>query len=369
MELKIAGDELQKALFRAQGIVDRKSTMPILANVLLSASKEGRLRVTAFDLDIGVVSEHPAEVIKEGEITIQARTLFDIVKNLPEATVTLRKQENHYVELKSGTASFRIVGMAADQFPPLPKEEKASLAKIDGRALLSLIEKTSFAISMDETRYVLNGVYLESVGTGGARMVATDGHRLALAEAELGENFKLKRGVIVPRKGLFELKRLLEEAPDAEVHLGFAESSGMFRKPGLSMVMRLIDGQFPEYQQVIPKVAERSLALRKPQLLETLKRVSLLSAEKGNAVKLQLADGLLKISSQNPELGEAREELPVDYAGKPLSIGFNARYLIDGLTALQGDEVKFELGDDSSPGVLRPAAGPAYTAVIMPMRI
>lgn len=368
MELKIAADELSKALFRAQGIVDRKSTMPILANVLLSASKEGRLRVTAFDLDIGVVSEHPAEVIKEGEITIQARTLFDIVKNLPEATVTLRKQENHYVELKSGSASFRIVGMAADQFPPLPKEEKANLAKIDGKALLALIEKTSFAISTDETRYVLNGVFLESVA-GGARMVATDGHRLALAEAELGENFKLKKGVIVPRKGLFELKRLLEEAPDAEVHLGFAESSGLFRKPGLSMVMRLIDGQFPEYQQVIPKAAERALHLRKATLLETLKRVSLLSAEKGNAVKLQLADGLLKISSQNPELGEAREELPVEYAGKALSIGFNARYLIDGLTALEGDEVKFELGDDSSPGVLRPVSGNAYTAVIMPMRI
>jgi DNA polymerase-3 subunit beta len=368
MELKIAVDELQKALFRAQGIVDRKTTMPILANVLLSAAKDGRLRVTAFDLDIGVVSEHPAEVVKEGEITLQARTLFDIVKNLPEATLTLRKQENHYVELTCGSASFRIVGMNADQFPPLPKEEKAALAKIDGRALLALIEKTSFAISSDETRYVLNGVYLESAGAG-ARMVATDGHRLALAEAALGEGFKLKRGVIVPRKALFELKRLLEEAPDAEVHLGFAEASGIFRKPGLSMVMRLIDGQFPEYQQVIPKAAERSLIFPKGQLLETLKRVSLLSAEKAHAVKLQLAEGALKITSQNPELGEAREELPVEYAGKPLSIGFNARYLIDGLTALEGEQVKLELGDDSSPGVLRPVAGNAFTAVIMPMRI
>ncbi|MBS2029911.1 MAG: DNA polymerase III subunit beta [Deltaproteobacteria bacterium] len=368
MELKIAVDELSKALFRAQGIVDRKTTMPILANVLLSASKEGRLKVTAFDLDIGVVSEHPAEVIKEGEITLQARTLFDIVKNLPEASVTLRKQENHYVELQSGQATFRIVGMSADQYPPLPKEEKAALAKVDGKALLALIEKTSFAISTDETRYVLNGVYLEA-SDGTARMVATDGHRLALAEAKLGPDFKLKRGVIVPRKGLFELKRLLEEAPDAEVHLGFAEASGIFRKPGLSMVMRLIDGQFPEYQQVIPKVAERALHLQKVKLLETLKRVSLLSAEKAHAVKLQLVDGALKITSQNPELGEAKEELPVDYTGKALSIGFNARYLIDGLQALEGEDVRFELGDDSSPGVLRPATGQGYTAVIMPMRI
>jgi DNA polymerase-3 subunit beta len=371
MELKIAGDELQKALFRAQGIVDRKTTMPILANVLLSATK-GSLKVTAFDLDIGVVSEHPAEVLKEGEITLQARTLFDIVKNLPESQVLLRKTENQYVEITSGQASFRIVGMAADQYPPLPKEEKANMARVDGKALLGLIAKTSFAISVDETRYVLNGVFLESAGSGSARMVATDGHRLALAEATLGDkavDANLKRGVIVPRKGLFELKRLLEEAPDAEVHLGFAESSGMFRKPGLSMVMRLIDGQFPEYGQVIPKVAERTVQLRKDQLLETLKRVSLLSAEKAHAVKLQLEPGKLRISSQNPELGEAREEIAVDYKGKALTIGFNARYLIDGLSALEGDEVKFELGDDSSPGVLRPASGPAYTAVIMPMRI
>ena len=368
MELKVAVEELQKGLFRAQGIVDRKTTMPILANVLLRASKEGRLTLTAFDLDIGVVSEHPAEVIQPGEITLQARTLFDIVKNLPHAQVTLRKQENHYVEVVSGAASFRIVGMAADQFPPLPKEEKAALAKVDGRALLSLIDKTSFAISSDETRYVLNGVFLETVGEL-ARMVATDGHRLALAEVALGEGFALKKGVVIPRKALFELKRLLEEAPDAEVHLGFAEASGIFRKPGLSMVMRLIDGQFPEYQQVIPKVAERTLVFRKTELLDTLKRVSLMSADKAYAVKLQLSADHLKISSQNPELGEAHEDLPVTYAGGPLAVGFNARYLIDGLGALDGDEVKLELGDESSPGVLRPSSGTAFTAVVMPMRI
>jgi DNA polymerase-3 subunit beta len=369
MELKIVVEELQKALFRAQGIVDRKTTMPILANVLLSATKDGKLKVTAFDLDIGVVSEHPAEVMREGDITIQARTLFDIVKNLPEAQVLLKRLDNHYVEITSGNASFRIVGIAADQYPPLPKEEKASTGTVDGKALLALIEKTSFAISADETRYVLNGVFLEALGGGQARMVATDGHRLALAEQNLGDGFQMKRGVIVPRKGLFELKRLLEEAPDAEIHLGFAESSGIFRKPGLSMVMRLIDGQFPEYGQVIPKAAERQVTLRKEALLETLKRVSLLSAEKAYAVKLQLESNLVRISAQNPELGEAREEIGVEYKGKPLTIGFNARYLIDGLQAIDGEEVRLELGDDSSPGVLRPVSGPAYTAVIMPMRI
>lgn len=369
MDLKIATDELQKALFRAQGIVERKSTMAILSNVHLSASKDGRLKVTAFDLDIGVVSEHPAEVAKEGEITVHAKTLFDIVKALPEATIHLRKQENHYVEVKCGSSQFRIVGTPADQFPPLQKEEKAGLHKVDGRALLTLIEKTQFAISSDETRYVLNGVFLETGKDGLARMVATDGHRLSLGEATLGDGFSLKRGVIIPRKGLFELRRLLEEAPEAEVHLGFSDSGGMFRKPGLSMVMRLIDGQFPDYQQVVPKQSERSIQLGRAQLLETLRRVSLMSAEKANAVKLTLGDGALKISSQNPELGEAKEEIEVEYRGKVLTIGFNARYLIDALTVMDGDQVKLELGDESSPGVLRPLDGASFTAVIMPMRI
>ncbi len=371
MEFKIAGDELQKALFRAQGIVDRKTTMPILANVLLTASKSG-VKVTAFDLDIGIVSEHPAEVISEGDMTVSARTLFDIVKNLPEASVTLRKTENHYVQITSGQASFRIVGTAGDQFPALPKEEKANMVRVDGKTLLGLISKTSFAVSVDETRYVLNGVYLENAGGGSARMVATDGHRLALAEAPLGlggAEFKLKRGVIVPRKGLFELKRLLEEAPDAEVSLGFTESSALFHKPGLSMVMRLIDGQFPEYGQVIPKVSDRVVVMPRLALFETLRRISLLSAEKAHAVRLQLEAGNLRISSQNAEVGDAQEQLPVDFKGKPLSIGFNARYLLDALAAIDGDEVRLELGDDQSPGVLRPTSGPPYTAVVMPMRI
>jgi DNA polymerase-3 subunit beta len=367
MELKISAEELKKALTRAQGIVDRKTTMPILANVLLSATKDGLLKVTAFDLDIGVVSEHPAEVIKEGDITLSAKTLLDITKSLPEATVMLKQSSNNYVEITSGSASFRIVGMAADQFPPLPKEEKANLTKVDGKSLLDLIAKTSFAISSDETRYVLNGVFLEHKD-GMARMVATDGHRLALAEQPIADSFNLKQGVIIPRKGLYELKRLLEEAPDAEVFLGFAQSSCIFKKPGLSMVMRLIDGDYPPYGMVIPKVAERTVILRKDQFLETLRRMSLLSAEKAYAVRIKLEQGLVQVSSQNPDLGESHEDIQVPYRGPSISVGFNARYLIDGLQAVETDEVKFELGDDQSPVVLRPTGGPNYLAVIMPMR-
>jgi DNA polymerase-3 subunit beta len=368
MEFRIAADELKKALYRAQGIVERKTTMPILANVLFNATKTG-VSVTAFDLDIGIVSEHPAEVTKPGAVTLNAKYIFDIVQNLPEAMVTIRKLPNNYAEITSGAAHFKIVGMAAEEYPKLPKEENANLVKIPGPALLEMIKKTSFAISSDETRYILNGVFFEPKENGKVRMVATDGHRLSMIERELEGDFKLKSGVIIPRKGLYELKRLLDEAPDAECHLGFAESSALFKKPGLTMVMRLIDGQFPEYQRVIPKEGEKQVMVSRTRFLDGLKRIALLSADKSNAVKVGLAENQLRITAHNPDLGEAKDDLEIAYRGGEVTIGFNARYLIDVLSVLDSDEVSFELGDEHSPGVLHPPTDRSFTAVVMPMRV
>jgi DNA polymerase-3 subunit beta len=368
MEFRIAADELKKALHRAQGIVERKATMPILSNVLVTASKTG-VTVTAFDLDIGIVSEHPAEVQKTGAITVSAKTLFDIVSFLPEAQVTVKKLPNNYAELTSGAAHYKIVGMAPEEFPRLPKDDAAHPVAVSGSTLLEMIKKTQFAISHDETRYVLNGVFFEPREKGLVRMVATDGHRLALVERELVGDFKLKSGVIIPRKGLYELRRLLEEAPDAECQLGFAENSAIFRKPGLSMVMRLIDGQFPEYQRVIPKEGEKQLLVRRDRLFDALKRISLLSADKSNAVKLSLSENLLRITAHNPDLGEAKDDLEVAYRGAALTVGFNARYLLDVLGVLDTDEVSFELGDEHSPGMLHPPGDRSFLSVVMPMRV
>jgi DNA polymerase-3 subunit beta len=368
MEFRIAADELKKALHRAEGIVERKATMPILSNVLVTASKAG-VTVTAFDLDTGIVSEHPAEVSKTGAIAVSARTLLGIVSLLPEAHVTVKRLPNNYAELTSGAAHYKIVGMAAEEFPKLPKDEAAHAVAVSGPTLLEMIKKTQFAISTDETRYILNGVFFEPREKGLLRMVATDGHRLALVERELGGDFKLKSGVIIPRKGLFELKRILDEAPDAECRLGFAENSAIFKKPGLSMVMRLIDGQFPEYQRVIPKEGERQFMVRRDKLYDALKRISLLSADKSNAVKLSLSENLLRITASNPDLGEAKDDLEVAYRGGDLTVGFNARYLLDVLGVLETEEVSVELGDEHSPGVLHPPGDRSFTAVIMPMRV
>ncbi len=375
MELKIGVQDLARALSRSQGIVEKRTTMPILSHVLLEAKKGDQLHVSATDLDVAVSGEHPCEVLKEGALAVSAKHLYEIVKSLPEATVTLKRAANNYLELTSGTAEFRIVGLPAEDFPALPKFDKVQFVSVESKTLLALIDRTAFAVSSDETRYNLNGVFFEPAA-GVIRMVATDGHRLSLAEEKVEGDFKLKKGVILPKKGLFELRKLLSEVDDSGEEtprgdLGFVESSAIFRRPRVVLVMRLIEGLFPDYRQVIPKAGDKIVTLGRQRLLETLRRVSLLSSDKAHAVKLELAKGTLRALSQNPDLGEAREQIPVEYQGEPLKIGFNARYLMDVLQVLSSDDVLLELADDLSPGILRPVgeAAAQYTAVVMPMRI
>ena len=376
MELQIGTDEFSRALYRAQGIVEKKSTMPILASVLLEATNDGgqgRLRVSAYDLEIGVRSSHPAEVQKPGGVALKHKEFYDIARALPDRMAVLKREANNRVRITSGTAEFNLVGQPAEDYPPFPREEKVPLVAVEPTQLLEMIEKTQFAISADETRHNLNGVYFEPVAQA-VRMVATDGHRLAFVERQLAGDFGLKKGVIVPRKGLFELRRLLSEEGAANCELGFTETSGLFRRGDLTMVMRLIDGQFPDYMQVIPKEADRTIQVDRPRLLETLKRMSLMSSDRTtNAVKLELSADQLRISSQNPDLGEAREDIAVSYAGPNMQIGFNARYLMDVLQVVDTPQVRLELCDELSPGVLKPATEGTpesrYTAVVMPMRI
>ena len=382
MEFQIGIDEFSRALYRAQGIVEKKSTMPILASVLLEATQgegtdagNGKLRVSAFDLEIGVTGSHPAEVQKTGAVALKHKELYDIVRALPEKTAALRREANNRVKIVSGTAEFNIVGQPAEDYPPFPRAEKVSFVEIQPQELLEMIEKTQFAISADETRHNLNGVFFET-HEGGVKMVATDGHRLALVQRPLVGSFNMKHGVIVPRKGLFELRRLLGEDGAGACELGFTETSGVFRRGELTMVMRLIDGAFPDYTQVIPKEADRIVTVDRPRLLETLKRMSLLSSDRStNAVRLELSKDSLRVTSQNPDLGDAKEDIAVTYGGEPLQIGFNARYLMDVLSVVDSPQVNVELCDELSPGVLKPTnqsadpLGSRYTAVIMPMRI
>ena len=377
MELKIGIAELSKALGRSQGIVEKKSTMPLLSHVLLEAKKGGGLVVSATDLDIAVSSEHPCEVVKEGAVAVSARHLYDIVRALPEAEVTLRRAQNNYLEVKSGPSEFKIVGLPAEDFPTLPRFEKVPFTDVQAGTLLEMIERTFMAVSNDETRYNLNGVYFEPSAEA-LRLVATDGHRLSMSEKPLQGGFGLKRGVILPKKGLAELRKLLSEVAEAgaeegagDTKLGFVENSAILRRPGVVLSMRLIEGLFPDYKQVIPKTGDKVVSVGRDRLLETLRRISILSTDKAHAVKLELAKGHLRVTSQNPDLGEAKEEVPVEYDGDALKIGFNARYILDVLAVLRSKDVKLELADDLSPGVVKGGdeVDQGFTAVVMPMRI
>lgn len=371
MEFQISVDEFAKALYRAQGIVDKKSTMPILSSVLIEAKQTpegGKVSVSAYDLEVGVSGEHPAEVITEGRVALSARSLYEIVRSLPESVVVLKKGANNRVEISSGTAEFRIVGQDADEFPALPTVEDIPFVSVEASSLLKMIEKTQFAISSDETRYNLGGVYFDPV-EGAVRMVATDGHRLSMVERPFEGDFQLEKGVIIPRKGLMELRRLLAEDTTAAGEIGFSNNSGVYRKQGLVMIMRLIDGQFPDYTQVIPSESERSIQLPRARFLETLRRVAIIAVDRTIAVRLDISSGQLRLSSNNPDLGDAKEDLVIDYEGDALQIGFNARYIQDVLTAIDTDQIRLELSDDLSPGVLRPAGDENYVSVVMPMRI
>ncbi|MCG8590547.1 MAG: DNA polymerase III subunit beta [Proteobacteria bacterium] len=374
MKLAITKGELQKGLSRIQSIVEKRNSMPILANVLLDARAEesgGVLELAATDLEVGVRGTHSVELEQPGALTVSAKKLYEIVRELPDEPVHLEATANSYLNVRCARAEFTLAGTDSDEYPTLPTFSPERIVPVQAAVLSTMIERTMYASSVDETRYNLNGVYLELQSeTDKIRMVATDGHRLAFVDRSLGaEASALASGVIVPRKGLAELKRLVDEDDADEIELAFEGNSGLARKGDVTLVMRLIEGEFPNYQQVIPREATRVVTLPTETLIQALRRVVLLSSERSRAVKLELSSGKLAISSNNPDLGEAREELDLDYAGEDVAIGFNARYLLDALGAMHAKEVQFGMQDELSPAQLVPTDDPDSLAVVMPMRL
>ena len=368
MEIKAKRGDLLATLYWTQSIVERRNTMPILANVLIESQK-GSVRLTATDLEVGVRGEIDAEVAKEGMISINAKKLYEIIREVPNDQVQIKRLENEWVEIKSGKSIFKIVGMDAREFPQFPKFEDKRLSSMTAATLRGMIERTIFSVSTDETRYSLNGVFVEQGQGGKVRMVATDGHRLAFEEQDLG-TLGLAKGVILPRKGLAELKKLLENADDGMVSLGFQENMGLMKKERVELFMRLIDGDFPDYTKVIPQGNPNLAQIEQGELLRALRRVSILSSERYKGIKMDFSEGKISISANNPDLGEAVEEIEAEYNGKPLSIGFNARYFMDVLGVLGGDgDVDVELKDELSPSVIRKTGNAGYLYVLMPMRL
>jgi len=368
MEVKAKRGDLLATLYWTQNIVERRNTMPILANVLIECQK-GRIRVTATDLEVGVRGEVQGEVVKEGTVTVNAKKLYEIIRELPADQVQLKRLENEWVEIRSGKSIFKVVGLEAREFPQFPDFDSGKFSTTPASTIREMIERTIFSVSTDETRYSINGVFIEEGGGGKVRMVATDGHRLAFEEKIIG-SLGLAKGVILPRKGLAELKKLVEGGEDGSVAIGFRENMGLVSKDNVELFMRLIDGEFPDYTKVIPKGNPYIVKLDHEELLQALRRVSILSSERYKGIKMEFADGKVCISTSNPDLGEAVEEIEADYDGKPMSIGFNARYLIDVLAVLVGEgDIEIELKDELSPSVIRKTGSEGYLYVLMPMRL
>ncbi len=378
MELTIEKQQFLRGLARTHGVADRKSSMHILSNVLLTAEGPDRLRLSATDLYLGVTALVPASIKKGGTIAVSARTLFDIVKNLPDGEVSWKLSDSHAVELSCGKVRYRIPAMPGEDFPPLPNPGDADFAHIEGSLLSELISLTQYSMSHDDTRPHLAGTLFEGDGKV-VRMVTTDGHRLSKAEHKVsGKNALMNFSMLVPHKGISELKRLLDDIKsgkgkaDEPTTIGIATAGGnaFFLRDDLSLSVKLADENFPPYSKVIPSKQSRTVVAARGPLVEALRRISLVANDKSGGVQLQIEPGMLRIQSQNPEVGEGSEEVDVDYAGDELRIGFNARYLLDALSAMPQDEVAIELSGERDPGVIKPVGDDAeFIGVIMPMRI
>jgi len=365
MEFTIQKTEFLRGLRIAQSIADRKSTMPMLANVLLRVIGEDKLLVAATDLNVSVSAELASSNRDDGGLTLSAKALHEIVVNMPGEEISLRRAENNWAEIQAGKVSYRLVGMPDRDFPRVPDHREVDYAEVNATSLREMIDRTLFSVCNDETRFHLNGVLFESNGET-AKMVSTDGHRLALIERELTGAPPLTSGIIVPKKGLIEIKRLLDGA--ATCRLAVKTPYIFLAVEGLALAIKLIDSQFPPYDQVIPKDHDRRVVVDRLLLLNALKRAQLMSSET-RGVKFSLSSGTMILTCDNPDMGEVREELEADYAGDEMSIGFNGKYVVDFLSAITDDQIALELKGELDPGLIRPISGDEYLGVVMPMRI
>ena len=374
MKIRFSKKDIFKHLQRASAIAEKKTTMPILGNILLKTDGD-KVIATATDLEIGVESRIPCKVEQEGQICLPASHLIGIIRELPDDDVQFETQTNSWVTISSGKAQFKIAGVTGEEFPKIPTENEFSFQNIRRETFEKAIDKTSFAICLDEMRYNLNGSLIETETTPNGKtqfkMVSTDGHRLAFFNKDLesDEQIELEKGVILPRKGILELKKLLGEVDDSLVEIGFSKGSVSFRVQHTFLFMRLVAGEFPDYTAVIPKNNDKKLTLDKGEFSDSLRRVSLLSEGKSKCVKFGIHGKGVLLKANSPELGEAEEEIGGEFSGGELNIGFNAKYVMDILGATQGKKIVVELNHEQSPGVFRVADDPTFFGVIMPMRV
>jgi DNA polymerase-3 subunit beta len=378
MDVTLPKKDLLRLFGRTQGVADKKSTMPILSNVLVSAEKDGTLHASATDLFMAVTTSAAAEVKSTGVVAVPAKDLIERVKAMPEGPVQISSTEGATVLIKAvgGKREFRLRGMPGEDFPALPKPDaKATEISIAAASLADLIARTHFSISADETRPHLNSALFEWEGET-IRMVTTDGHRLSKYEIAADGGQKASFSLLVPLKGILELRRLCDELKGekgdkegAPLKLLRGGPNVFFATSDSTLAIKLVDAQFPPYQQVIPQRTEHSVAVGRASMIDVLRAMSVAASERTGSVKIGVSKGVMRVTSENPDSGDALDEIPIDYAGADMTIGFNVRYLIDALSALDEDEVKLGLSGELDPVMIEPASARKFLAIVMPMRI
>ena len=366
MNFDVDKKELLKGLVLVQSIAGRKTTLPILSHVLMELNQDF-LYLTGTDLETGIREGLPANGRQEGKASVSAKKLYEIVRELPDETIHIEKKENHWVIIKCGKSTFNLAGLDPEEFPSLPAYKEEYFSKIPSRVLTEMIEKTVFAASNEESRYHLNGIFFFQAKQGGKdvlRMVATDGHRLALIHREGYRIRGIEKGIILPKKGVLELKKILgEKAGEEQIEIYFDGTHGFLRIGKSLMILRLIDGEFPEYEQVIPKENDKRVKMEREKIYACLRRISTMASDRVEGIKVSLKKNVLEGSTFNQDYGDAREEVDVVYEGAPLEVGFNARYLIEALNVVDTSEVWMELKDEGSPAIMRPFSSEASGVV------
>lgn len=363
VKLKVTKEAILDGLQRVQNVVSTRTTLPILSNVLVQASNGG-LNLTTTDLDVGVRCHVEAEVAKAGSTTLPARKLFSILKEVPAAEIEIEVDDRNAASIRCGSSFYKIMGLPEEEFPRFPEAGAGKVLKIEQVVLRDMLKKTAYAVSNDETRYVLNGVFMGLKGDK-ITVVATDGRRLALMEHDIEIPKGTEAELILPTKAVNELERLLADKGDVKLSIG--ENQIVFELDGTTLASKLIEGTYPNFRQVIPTETKERIALERELLLAALHRASILASEKSQSVKLNFAKNTLTITATTPEVGEAKETLSINYKGKEITIAFNPQYMMDPLRNLDADEVFVELTDELSPGVIKVNAPFLY--VLMPMRL
>ena len=374
MEISCKREELLKGIQTVQTVVGTKSTLPVLANVLLEA-KGKKMDMTATDLEVGVTCSINVEVSQPGAITLPAKTLFEVVRELPSEEVNIGVDEKSRVKINSGQAIFNLMGLPKEDYPVLPKFKTDGEFSIDQQVLSDMIKKTIFSVSQDETRYVLCGIYFR-VEKGKVTMVSTDGRRLSYISKDIGIEKKKEAKIIIPTKAVNELNRILtqiatreEEEKEGKVKISIEENQVGFMVDDTILISRLIEGHFPNYEQVIPISSEIKLKINTEELLQATRRVALLTTEKSSSIRYSLKKNKLVINANTEGLGEARDVVGIDYAGGEMEIAYNPQFLISVLRNIGCEEVYLELTNSLNPCLIRPTTGEDYISIVMPMRI